>query len=207
MLKVKVGIQKDPIPLKIQEATVILDKIEDNPAFPKAQPLIAPLRAKVEALRAKATQANAADSTKKQLFSEQDQLNVEVDGELLILCNDINAEAAGDETKLMGSGFEMAKEAEVAQTPSALTDFSLTRGDYPGIVDGHCHSDKRARAYESRFIVGALPEGAWTAGPTFFNSKFEWTGFDSGERVWICVRAAGTGGAGPWSDALSIVVP
>ena len=207
MKKVKVGIQQHPIPLKMQEATVILDKIEGNAAFPRAQALVAPLRAKVEELRVKAGQANAADVTKKQLFAEQDQLNGELDGGLLILCNDVNQEAAGNETALVGSGFEMVKEAEKAKVPGAIESFVLTRADNPGEVDGQCHSVKGARGYDSRWIVGALPEGDWTAGPTFFGSKFAWPGLDSGSKLWVCVRASNLEGAGPWSDALSIVVP
>ena len=207
MLKVKVGIQKDSVPQKIQEAKVILDKIENNPTFPKAQSLIPAARATLLALEAKAGEAQAAEATKKQLFAEQDQLNGQLDGELNVLCNDVNAEANGDETKLLSSGFELAKEPEAAKTPGAVTDFSLTRGDYPGVVDGHCHTVKGARAYESQFIVGAMPEGSWTSGPTFFGSRFEWTGLESGAKLWVQVRATGTAGAGPWSDALSIVVP
>ena len=109
----------------------------------------------------------------KALFAEQSALEAQLDGELANLCGDVNREAGGGESKLLSSGFELAKEAEAAKVPGAVTDFSLTRGDKPGVVDGHCHSVKGARAYESQFIVAAMPEGDWQSGPTFFNSKFE----------------------------------
>ena len=207
MQKAKVGFQQDSVAGKIQKSGAILDQMDGNANFPKAQPLIAPMRATIAALGDKARAAQASQAASRALFVEQGQLESDLDGELAGLVSDVNAEAGGDETKLLSSGFELAKEAEVAALPSLVTDFSLTRGDYPGTIDGHCHTVKGARAYESRFIVGAMPEGNWTSGPTFFNSKFEWTGLKSGDTIWVEVRATGTAGAGPWSDALSIVVP
>ena len=150
--------------------------------------------------------AQASQSATKQLFVEQSQIESELDGELSSLVNDVNAEADGDETKLLSSGFELSKAATSATVPGAVSDFSLTRGDNPGVVDGQCHSVKNARAYESQFVVAAMPDGNWQSGPTFFSSKFEWTGLSSGSTVWIEVRATGTAGAGPWSDPISIVV-
>ncbi len=207
MTKAKVGFQRESVADKIQKSGAIVDQMDGNSNFPKAQPLIAPMRATITALGDKARAAQASQAATKALFVEQGQLESELDGELSGMVGDVNAEAGGDETKLLSSGFELAKEAESAAVPGAVTDFSLTRGDYPGTVDGHCHTVKGARAYESRSIVGAMPEGNWGNGPTFLNSKFEWTGLTSGSKVWVEVRAVGTAGAGPWSDALSIIVP
>ena len=207
MQKAKVGFQQDSVAGKIQKSGAILDQMEGNANFPKAQPLIAPMRATITALGDKARAAQASQAASRALFVEQGQLEADLDGELAGMVGDVNAEAGGDETKLLSSGFELAKEAELAAVPSLVTDFSLTRGDYPGTIDGHCHTVKGARAYESRIIVGAMPEGNWTSGATFFGSKFEWTGLKSGDTVWVEVRATGTAGAGPWSDAISIVVP
>ena len=208
MNKVKVGFQPDPIPQKIQKTQVIIDKLTNNPAFPKAQALLPALQSGLDELGAAAQAAQSSQTTTKGLFVVQDEKERAVDAQTAALCGDVNAEAGGNEVELVSSGFELAKDTTLSvPAPGAATDFSLTRGDNPGTVDGHCHSVKGARAYESRFIVGAMPEGDWQNGATFFNSKFEWTGLTSGSKVWIEVRATGTAGAGPWSDAISIVVP
>ena len=200
MQKVKVGFQKDAIPQKMQKTAVVVGQITGNAAFPKAQPMLADVTASVDALNEASQAAQSSQAATKQLFEVQNQKLADLDAQLAALCNDVNVEANGDETALMSSGFEMAKDtATAAATPGAVTDFSLTRGDLPGVVDGHCHTVKNARAYESRFIVAAMPEGDWTSGPTFFN--FEWTGLVSGSTIWVEVRASGTAGAGPWSDA------
>lgn len=207
MQKVKVGFQKDAIPQKMQKTAVVVGQITGNAAFPKAQPMLAGVTASVDALNQASQAAQSSQAATKQLFEVQNQKLADLDAQLAALCNDVNVEAGGDETALMSSGFELAKDTgTAAATPGAVTDFSLTRGDLPGVIDGHCHTVKNARAYESRFIVGAMPEGDWTSGATFFNSKFEWTGLASGTTVWIEVRATGTAGAGPWSDPISIVV-
>ena len=208
MNKVKVGFQQDAIPQKLQKTQVIIGKMTNNAAFPKAQALLPALQTSVDELSAAAQAAQSSQDTTRGLFGVQGQKEGAVDSQLSALCNDVNAEANGDETELASSGFEMAKDTTTSvPVPGAVTSFSLTRGDYPGTIDGHCHSVKNARSYESGFIVGAMPEGAWTSGPSFFSSKFEWTGLTSGTTVWVRVRAVGTAGAGPWSDPLSIVVP
>ena len=208
MNKVKVGFQHDPIPQKIQKTQVIIDKVTNNPAFPKAQALLPALQTSLNELGAAAQAAQSSQTTTKGLFVVQDDKLSAVDAQTAALCSDVNAEANGGEVELLSSGFELAKDTTTSvPAPGAVTDFSLTRGDNPGVVDGHCHSVKGARAYESQFIVGAMPDGSWTSGPTFFASKFEWTGLKSGDTLWVEVRATGTAGAGPWSDALSIIVP
>lgn len=207
MKKVKVGFQTDPIPQKTQKTGVVVSKISGNAAFPKAQPMLAGVTASATALDEAAQAAQSSQATTKQFFEVQNQRVADLDAQLAALCNDVNSEAADDETALLSSGFEMAKDSGTSVSiPGAVTDFSLTRGDNPGVVDGHCHSVKNARAYESQFIVGAMPSGDWQSGPTFFNSKFEWTGLVSGATIWVEVRATGTAGAGPWSDPISIVV-
>ena len=208
MNKVKVGFQHDPIPQKIQKTQVVIDKVKDNPAYPKAQVLLPALQANVDKLSASSQAANSSKATTKELFEVQDADALALDAGLSGLVTDINSEAGGDETKLLSTGLPLAKDSTVAAPiPGAVTEFSLTRAEYPGEVDGHCHKVDYARSYESRFIVGAMPEGAWTPGPTFLKSKFEWTGLKSGDNIWICVRAVGTAGAGPWSNPVSIIVP
>ena len=206
MNKVKVGFQGDPIPQKMQKTQVIIGKLTGNADFPQAQALLPALTNDLSALDAAVQAAQSSQTTTKSLFEAQTQAEAQLDAQLAALCGDVNLEAAGDDAKLMESGFDLAKAATSAAVPGEISDFSLTRGDNPGVVDGQCHSVKNARAYESRFIIGAMPEGNWQSGPTFFNSKFEWTGLASGATVWVEVRATGTAGQGPWSDAMSIVV-
>ena len=207
MMKAKVGFQQDSIPMKIQKLRVIIGKVLGNPRFPNAQAIVLALQTRVNELETAAQDAQGSQATTKAKFVTQGEIEGDVDALTASLATEINQEAGGDETALLSSGFELAKEAESAKVPGAITEFSLTRGDYPGTVDGHCHSVKGARAYESQFIVGAMPEGDWQSGPTFFNSKFEWTGLAPGSTLWIEVRASGTAGQGPWSDPISIVVP
>ena len=206
MIKAKVGFQQDSIAQKIQKLRVIIGKMLNNANFPDAQAMVTALQTRVNELETAAQEAQNSDKTTKSKFVTQGEIESDVDTLTASLLTDVNQKAGGNETKLLSSGFELAKTAEAAKVPGPVTDFSLTRADYPGEIDGHCHAVKGARAYESRLIVGALPEGDWTSGPTFFASKFEWTGLTAGDRMWIEVRATGTAGVGPWSDAISIVV-
>lgn len=66
---------------------------------------------------------------------------------------------------------------------------------------------KNARSYESQTFGGPMPSGPFVNNKSFFKSKFEWTGFDSGAKVWFQIRAVGTAGAGPWSDPIALIAP
>lgn len=107
----------------------------------------------------------------------------------------------------------MRKDNEPAPDPHAVEDFSLTRGDDLGEVSGHFHAVKGARGYTMRTCYGESPapvtgDEGWTSGPkTFFKSRFDAPGFDSGKRLWMQVRAEGTDVPGPWSQPVTIIVP
>ncbi len=114
MKKVKVGFQHDPLVQKLQKTEVIVDKMSGNAKFPKAQPMMAPMRALVAATRAK---AQGSQLTTNGLFGKQNQMEAQLDAEVMDLCDDANSEANGDETALMSSGFELSKESTAASVP------------------------------------------------------------------------------------------
>ena len=73
MQKVKVGFQKDAIPQKMQKTAVVVGQITGNPAFPKAQPMLADVTASVSALDEASQAAQSSQAATKQLFEVQNQ--------------------------------------------------------------------------------------------------------------------------------------
>ncbi len=205
--KVKAALKNVPIPEKIQKINVVVGKLTANTNFPAVQSKLAAVTSGVSTLQASYGAALSARQTAKQKTDVQDSDETALDGLIAGLVTDVNQEGGGDAAKLLTSGFELAKDPSAAAVPGPATDFSLTRGDNPGEIDGHCHAVADARSYESETFVGALPSGPFVPGKSFFASKFAWTGFNSGDKVWIRIRAVGTAGEGPWSDPMALIAP
>lgn len=205
--KVKADSRNVPIPDKIQALRGVLVKVTGNANFPIVQETLPALKAAVDLLETTYLDAQGARDTAKAKTAIQNQRETALDSLTSNLVEDVNREGNGNGNVLLTSGLPLYKEPTAAAIPAAMSNFSLSRGDNPGEIDGQCHAELLARQYESRYIIGETPTGAWVLGPTFLISKFTWTGFVSGTRVWICIRAKGTNGEGPWSDPMSLIVP
>jgi hypothetical protein len=104
-----------------------------------------------------------------------------------------------------------------ARTPSGptprVTNLTLSHGDASGEVDGAWNSlgSQGIRTYEIETIINPLNNdpsvGPWTRQSSVTKSKCTLTGFTSGARIWVRVRAVGPNGAGEWSDPATIIVP
>jgi len=206
-LKVKADSRNVPIPDKIQSLRGVLIKLTGNTNFPIVQETLPAFKAAVDLLETTYLDAQGARDTAKAKTAIQNEREKALDSLTSNLVEDVNREANGNGNALQTSGLPLVKEPTAAATPGALSSFSLSRGDNPGEIDGQCHAEPLARQYESRTIIGETPSGAWVLGPTFLKSKFTWTGFTPGARVWFCIRAKGTNGEGPWSDPMSLIVP
>jgi len=207
LTKIKAESRNVPIPDKIQSLRAVLLKVTGNTFFPNLQGTLPDLKAAVDRLETSFLDAQGARDTAKAKTSIQNDCERDLDFLISNLVEDVNREANGDDVKLQTSGLPLSKAPTPAAAPGALSSFSLSRGDNPGEIDGQCHAEPFARGYESRTIVGEMPSGVWVLGPTFLKSKFTWTGFASGARVWLCIRAKGTNGQGPWSDPMSLIAP
>jgi hypothetical protein len=97
-------------------------------------------------------------------------------------------------------------------TPRVL-NLKLSIGDSAGSVDGAWNSLYKSgvKSYEVESVLNPLNNdpnsGAWVRQPSVTKSSCTLTGFTSGARIWVRVRAIGPNGTGEWSDPATIIVP
>ena len=113
----------------------------------------------------------------------------------------------------------LSKVATLRSAPSAsgptprVTGLELSIGDAAGEVDGGWNSEYKhgVKSYEVQTMLNPLNNdpttGAWVHQPSVTKSKCALTGFASGARIWVRVRAIGPNGAGEYSDPATIIVP
>lgn len=114
---------------------------------------------------------------------------------------------------------KLAKVAELrsARTPAGPTprvmNLVLSIGDASGEVDAAWDSlhKQGVKSYEVQTQLNPLNNdpnsGTWVAQAPTTKSKASLTGFTPGARIWVRVRAIGTGGIGEWSDPATSIVP
>ena len=64
-----------------------------------------------------------------------------------------------------------------------------------------------AKSYEIQVSPDPYTGTSWVNKAPSTKSKSSLTGLTSGTRVWVRVRATGTGGQGAWSDPATKIVP
>ena len=90
-----------------------------------------------------------------------------------------------------------ARPVPVGDLP-APEDFSVTRSDAEGTVDGQCHCVPGASSYKSQQSVNR--DGPWLPGYEGTKSSFTLGGLTPGVMTYHRMAALGPNGLSPWSD-------
>ena len=120
----------------------------------------------------------------------------------------VESKAKGDPVVLTASGFPLAG----VPTPSTqgtgpIFNFTLTQGDAEGSLDGSHDRPARVTNFEVQVTTVDAIAGPYVTKLSPTTSSWKLTGLPSGQRVWVRVRANGSGGEGPWSDPATKIVP
>lgn len=94
-----------------------------------------------------------------------------------------------------------------ATTPGQVANLSLSAGDNAGSLDVHWDAMSGAKSFEVQASPDPMTGTSFVTADTLTNSKTTLTGFTSGARLWLRVRAINSAGKGPWSDVATKIVP
>jgi len=98
--------------------------------------------------------------------------------------------------------------ARVPQTvPGQVMNLSLTSSDNAGALDAHWDSLSGAKSFEVQTSPDPFTTTSWVGADTLTNSKVTLSGYVSGSKLWVRVRAINSKGKGAWSDVAVKVVP
>jgi len=109
MKKAKINFSRLSVPKKIETARTIVTDTTGNTDFPICQALLPGISSAVNDLETKFQAAAGGDHQKKALMHAAAKV---LDGLISFLEDQINVEAGGDETKIIGTGCEVRKQTK-----------------------------------------------------------------------------------------------
>ncbi len=183
---------------KVAKALLVGTKMTGNPDFPTPMPTLAELQAAREKLEAAITEAASGDHAK--VFARQ-KAEAILDDLLVRMALYVSNTAAGDELKILSTGFELRKQPEPIGPLSAPAELEARTGALPGTVDLRCKPVKGAYYYQ--WQVNATDpdvETAWTLLAFTSRASYQASDLDPGKHSWFRLCALGAAGASPYSD-------
>ena len=119
----------------------------------------------------------------------------------------MQAATGGDAVKIETTGFSVKATPAPVGVPAQVGNLVLTAGDNEGSIDYGHDPVRGAKSYEVQTSVDPVSASSWTYKTTAPRSSGTLTGFTSGAKIWVKVRAIGAAGPGPWSDPATKTVP
>jgi len=182
---------------KVAKALLVETKMTGNPDFATPEPTLLELKAGREALETAITEAAGGDHAK--VFARQ-LAEAALDDLLVRMAMYVSNKAAGDELKILSTGFELRKLPEPIGPLSAPIDLEARTGALPGSIDLRCKPVKGAYYYQV-FVNATDPEveASWTLLALTARASNEAL-LEPARHYWFRMNALGAAGASPFSD-------
>jgi hypothetical protein len=186
----------------------VVTHLTGNPAFTTPNPALAGVQTRITTATAKIAASIAATTGARNAILEKRAAVLAVENDYKLLGTYVDNVAAGDEAKITSAGFEVRPLPSPLGVPTAPLAVLATAGEFPGqlLVDWEAASGSVA-IYEIQTTLDPMTEASWVARGTSTKTSVSIVDLPSGEHVWVRVRATGSAGPGPYSDAASRTVP
>ena len=207
MSKVKLDLKaKSDLELR-QFAQQHITKMTGNTNFTTLDPDAATFLAASDAFAKALAEAEEAQNTAKQKTAAKEAARVGLETVLTDRGSYVERKSGGDKAKILSTGFDVRSEGTPSGIPAQVANLSLSTGDNAGELDMHWDAVNGGKiTYEIHTSPDPVSPTSWTNQPRSTKSKTSLTGLTSGARVWVRVRATGSGGEGAWSDPVSKIV-
>ena len=134
MMKVKLGLKNLSVLKKITKANSIVSQMTGNPNFTTPNPSLADISIKIDELESAKIQTEAIKKEYHTQVSLQKKVEKESDSMINQLANYVDNVSAGDERKILSSGFAVAAKPGIVEELYPPEDFIATTGDEEGAV-------------------------------------------------------------------------
>lgn len=195
---------------RIDLAKTIHTKLTGNADVPAPAPTLTALNTLITAAQDALDDVAAEEVTLAALRSTRDQ---KVDALMAALdqeASTVESATAGDETKIIGTGFSpQGGGGGPVGSLAAPQDFRATAGDNDGELDFQWDPVEGARSYELQTTATPTDAASWVTrpNPTPTRSSTAISGLPSGTRLYGRARGIGSAGPGAWSDSAGKMVP
>ena len=121
---------------------------------------------------------------------------------------ELTANAAADPVAVIESAnFSSRAGKTPAGVPAQVMNLAVTAGDHDGELNAQWDPITGAKTYEVQTSPDPFTATSWSKTKSVTKSSVVLTALTSGARVWVRVRAIGSGGEGNYSSEISKIVP
>lgn len=201
MKKVALSFIKLPVTTKIPFCRNVINGLTNNPSFPTPDEPLANAKAAVDKLEASELAAHDGSHT---AIATRNADEEEVDRIFRILAAYVERIGAGDEVKILSSGFQLIKQPATA-SKAAL---AVIDGANSGSVKLVAKAVDKAGAYLWQYAKDAIPdtEAAWTQAGSSTQASFEIAGLTVASKYYFRMAAITTEGTTDYTAPVLKVV-
>ena len=183
-IKVLVDFIQFSVAVKVAFYRNVIAKLTDNPDYPSPDVPLVEAKAVVDNFEAAIVAAKDGSHT---AVSAMHDVEIRTDGVFTILAHYVDRVAAGDETKILSSGFHPSKQP-VAQQKATL---AIIDGSHSGSVKFVAKAVDKTGAYIWQYTPGPLPinESEWITAAISTYSYYELDGLTVGTIYYFRVAA------------------
>jgi hypothetical protein len=207
MARVKLNLDRLSITELIQRGTDIKTAMTGNASFTTPIPSLTNVGTAITALTTANSTYESGVLTQKTNLTNRDNAPAALIALLTQLGGYVEAASAGDEAKIQSAGMGVRAGKTPPAMPGQVANLSLTAGDNDGELDAQWDPVDVAKSYDVETSPDPMTPTSWTPKQSVTKSKAVLLGLPSGTRVWVHVRAVGSGGTGAWSDPAVKTVP
>jgi hypothetical protein len=208
MAKVKLGLQKLNPDETVALGNTIKTAMTGNPNFPAPNPPLTTVGAVITALQTKVATANSARAALNMALADRDAALVAARAVLQQEADYVQNVSGGDKTKIESAGMSVRDDGSPIGTPAQVLNLVVMAGDNDGTLDASWDRMRGVASYEVQVSVDPITATSWSFKQTASKSSATIGGLTSGAKMWVRVRAVGSGNVtGPWSDPATKVVP
>lgn len=203
---IKLGLDRMPVPDKIQFARQIALALTGNPNFPSPSPTVALLTTDAEALETAYNDAQSARQLAKAKTSVQDDQTETLNLVITQLANYVENASGGDKAKIESAGFSVRNPpTPVGQLP-APTDVQVLPSEHAGSADVRWANVYGAKSYTIERATDN-PALNWSVIGNSTKRQASLNSMVSGTKYWFRVAAIGAAGQSAWSDPVPLFAP
>ncbi|MDB6124467.1 MAG: hypothetical protein JWQ71_3460 [Pedosphaera sp.] len=206
MALIKLGLDKLPIPDKIQFARQIVTDMTGNPNFTTPLPALTGITAAALALETAYNAAQTARQVAKSATATQDVKNDALNLILSQEANYVENTSNGDKAKILSSGFDVRNPSTPIGVLPQVADLSAGPSEDEGSADLAWTGVRGAKSY----AIERAPNSAdlqFVMVGTSTKTKTSLNTMTPGNKYWFRVAAVGAAGQGAWSDPVPIIAP
>ncbi len=206
-MKVKIalaGLSETERAVRVQD---VVTHMTGNASFPTPNPTLASVQTHVTTASSKIAAAIAAITAARMAVQEKRAALDVIENDFRLLGLYVENVANGDTAKITSAGFELRATPVPAGLPEAPLSVMASAGDFPGQLIVEWEASDGAVIYEIQTTSDPVTESSWVTRGTSTRTSSSIMGLPTGGHCWVRVRAIGSAGPGPYSDAAAKTVP